>query len=110
MRKPYGRRQHDRPRGSIYAQEILRSKTGRTLAPVPKFNTTSNAGVTRALRSVDAWLIAEAKKEAEAAKDRFVTGVVEAIDLKNMSPSDRDTLNDIIFGHQNGPGDEHRVA
>lgn len=95
-----------RRRGLVEVGEVLRSKTGRLLAPVPKFNAGGN-GARRAVTLVQAWLLAEARKEAT--NDGWMTLLLKDRDVKNLSPSDADMLNDVVFGHVDGPGDEHRV-
>lgn len=79
---------------------VIKSKSGRVLTP-PKLNPmTSDRVATNNLRKIDAWLISEAKKEVSG--DDYLATLVDGMNPKNVSPADRDMLNEIIFGDIDG--------
>lgn len=78
----------------------LLSQTGRILQPPRLRPMTSSRTVNNAIRKVDEWLLAEAMREAEG--DGYITTLLGCINLRNVSPADRDTLNLVVFGDVRG--------
>ena len=62
--------------------------------------TKSNQGIVRNLRSVDSWLVKQAKKEAGFRNDSFNGGQFEGMEPKNITPAERDVLNVYLFGQE----------
>lgn len=77
--------------------------SGRVIAAPEQKSTQSNQGVTKNVRSVDAWLVAEAIKEADAKNDDFNGDQFKRIDPKKITPAERDSLNQYLFGQENIP-------
>lgn len=80
----------------------LVSQSGRQLAPVPKIDLGSDRKTQNTLKRIDAWLVDEAVKEAEATGNDFVLTQMRALDPNNLSPSDRDAANLVLFGSPSG--------
>ncbi len=78
--------------------ELLVSKTGRQLSPVPKINSTTNRKAKATISRIDVWLLTEATQEAMG--NDYLQTILGGINIKNISPSDRDILNDILFGSE----------
>lgn len=88
----------------------LRSKSGRELSPVPKIDMTSDGRARNSIARMDRWLRDEALKEVEAEGNNYQRALLQAIDLKNVSPADRDTMNLILFGDADGPSRENFIT
>lgn len=81
---------------------VLVTKSGRETAPAPKVDATTERKTVATLKRVDAWLLDEARKEAAATKQDFAHGMLQGLDPNRMSPADRDTVNEILFGDVDG--------
>jgi hypothetical protein len=92
--------------GQIHSCELLCSKSGRKLAPAPKINTATSSALKATLRRMNVWLLAEARKEA--ANDSWTLSLLQGLEVSNLSPSDQDLMNDVVFGDSRGPGAAHR--
>ena len=97
-------------RGLIEPGDRLRSRSGRELSPAPKFSPAqSDRTATNAIRKIDTWLLDEARKEAVATKNDHLTTLLKGLDTKNFTPSDRDTVNEVLFGRTEGPDAANRI-
>lgn len=97
----------DHPRSiKVAAGEELQSESGRRMAPFPRVDTSTDARGGNTLRRVDEWLLNEAKKES--AGNEHLAGILGRLNPKKLSPSDRDTLNDVLFGSEMGAQERHR--
>ncbi len=85
----------------------LKSKSGRAMAPAPKIDMTTNGRASNSLKRMDKWLHDEATKEAEG--NDYLGTILKGIDPKRMSQSDRDVLNDILFGDERGATEANRL-
>lgn len=86
----------------------LRSKSGRELSPVPKIDASGPRKTVNTLKRVNEWLLEEAKKEV--AGNSFQETLLRAIDLGNLSQSDQDTMNDLLFGDPLGPTEANIIT
>jgi hypothetical protein len=71
------------------------SVSGRDLTPLPKLDISTNRKYTNSVKILMAWMLKNAKEEVKG--DSYRTSLLEAIDLNNLSISDRDTMNLILF-------------
>jgi len=71
------------------------SKSGRKLSPAPKIDATTSRRINASIKRIDKWLLEECKKET--ANNDYVQTLLKAVNLNNMSPADRDMLNEILF-------------
>lgn len=94
----------------IHSGELLRSKSGRQMAPAPTINTKTRSATTGSMRRVRVWLLAEARIEASATSDHFMAILLRGLDPGNFAPVDYQMVNDVLFGHEDGPGPEHRLT
>jgi len=92
----------------IKSGEQLYSKTGRKMSLTPKVDATTDRKAANTIKRINAWLLHEAR--LEAANEPYLTTLLEGIDLKNISQSDQDTLNEVVFGRTEGPEAENRTA
>lgn len=88
----------------IEAGMRLRTESGRVLT-VPRFKGT----LAQRLRALDEWLVAEALDECEATESVFAAGMIGGFDPRRLSPSDRSSLNDVLFGSERGALRRHVV-
>ncbi len=88
---------------------VLRSQSGREMAPAPKVDTTGVRKTQNTVGRIDAWLLDEAKKEATAADNDYLGTLLGGINPKKMSQSDRDTINDVLFGDEDGATAANRI-
>ena len=72
------------------------SISGRKLTPFPKMDYSTNRKGINSDKRLCSWLYLNAVKEVE--NDTYRSCLMKAIDLKNLSPSDKDTLNLFLFG------------
>jgi len=97
----------------IGSGQVLQSQSGREMGPAPKIDLGTDRKIANSLKRIDAWLVKEALIEADQSADTnkndFVTGQINAINLKNVSPADRDMLNVILFGDAVGPTDVNLI-
>lgn len=102
----------------IGSGDILRSKSGRELSPVPKIDLANNRKTINSSARMNKWLLEEAKNEVEASREGAFDGgrgadyletMLAAINLKNLSQSDKDTMNLILFDDADGAKWEHLV-
>lgn len=81
----------------------FRSNSGRELSPVPKLDASNNRKRANSLRRYDAWLLDEGRREIGGNPTLF-----SGMTAGNLSPSDRDLLNDTLFG-DDGPSEKHII-
>lgn len=96
-------------RGMVGTGERLQSRSGRAMAPVPRLAMGSGRVTLNTLVRLNGWLIDEARAEASAQGNAFHTTLLKGMNPKKLSPSDLDTLNLMLFDHEDGPGPEHRL-
>jgi N12 class adenine-specific DNA methylase len=91
----------------VRSQEVVRSQSGREMAPAPKFSVENNRKANVARGKMDGWLVDETQKEAESKGD---TGAywIKGLNPKNVSPADREMMIEYLWGNDVGPTDEHR--
>lgn len=94
----------------IGSGERLRSQSGRWLAPAPRLNLGSDRAIEATIRRIRVWLLDEARAEAKSRRDDWAATLLKGCEVRNLSPSDMDTLNHFLFGDVDGPGPEHREA
>lgn len=101
-RKPTGKPQDDR-RGQpiIGTGVVVRTKSGRETSPAPKIEATSDRKTNASIKRLDQWLLDEARKEVEG--NSYQTTLLKGLDVNNFSQSDRDTVNQLLFGDPDGP-------
>ena len=75
---------------------VFRTPSGKNTKLYPKIDLSTLRKTTATVRRIDKWLWNEASKEAEG--NDYLTIVVKSINPNRLSPSDKDDLNDIIFG------------
>lgn len=92
--------------GLISSGEVLRSESGRVMAPFPRVDTTTARKANASVLRTREWLLDEARKEV--AGDDYRTTLLAGLDAKRLSPSDMDVLNDVLFGDEKGPKARHR--
>ncbi len=80
----------------------LRTKSGRITAPAPRIEAASERKTISTLARMNGWLLDEAKKEADAEGNDFVRRQLDAINIKNLSQSDQDEINLVLFGDSMG--------
>lgn len=93
----------------IASGELLRSKSGRRLAPVPQLRLGTDRQTHATLRRIRVWLIEEAQKEAAATNDDWGATLLRGLDPDNFPPADYDTVNHFLFGDMDGPGPDNRI-
>jgi len=82
--------------------EVVRSQSGRELAPFPRVETGTDRKIKNTMQRVDAWLVDEARMEVQG--DDYRETLVSALDPKRLSPADRTMLNTMLFGEGGTPG------
>lgn len=83
----------------------LTTESGRAVK-FPALKGTSQQRV----KQVDSWLVNEGIAEADSKGDKYVGQMFRtmvATQGTSLSQSDRDSLNDYLFGHENGPSAKH---
>lgn len=81
----------------------LVSQGGRALAPSPVYDDGTTFKRAMSLTRQRAWLVDEARKEAAANGDSFMSDTFARMQPDNFSRSDFDTVNDYLFGETSGP-------
>lgn len=76
---------------------IYKSATGRELSAAPRVDCTSDRKCLNTLKRMHKWLKEESIKECEACKNDFAKMMVESIQLNNISTSDIESMNMILF-------------
>ena len=100
----------ERPaREFIGTGDKLYSESGRALSPAPKIETGSARKTNASIKRMNAWLLDEARKEAEANGNDWQQTLLRGIDANKMQQPDLDTVNDILFGDPDGPQAKHRA-
>jgi hypothetical protein len=89
--------------GKLAEKEIVLTATGRETTPFPKLNWGSNRKAINTTKRVDQWLIENARAEAKARGDDFNSLQFDNMDLKNLSPSDKDSAELYLFGNEQPP-------
>jgi len=69
--------------------------SGRKMTPTPKIDASSSRKLINTIKRVEKWLLENAFEEVSG--DSYKTSLLKAISLDNMSTSDRDTINLILF-------------
>lgn len=89
---------------------VLRTVSGREMSPAPKFDVSTPRKRSLSIKRQREWLIDEALKEAEnSLHPEMRRRTIEAMKVDNLSRSDRDDLNDMLFGDADGPSESHVV-
>jgi hypothetical protein len=83
----------------IVTGDVFTTPSGRTTTPAPKIDCTSERKTLNTIKRLHQWMIDEARKEAEATKNDFLGVQLSGMSVKNLSQSDIDTLNYILFDH-----------
>lgn len=97
-------------RGMVESGERLRSRSGRAMSPVPRLTMGTDRALLNTLARLHAWLLAEAIEEARVQGPAFHQTLLRGMNARRLSPSDLDTLNLMLFDHENGPGFDHRTV
>ena len=74
------------------------TNSGRLTDEFPRVDCTTNGKAANTIKRVNKWLLDCAKLEASAKNDWFCTIQFAAMDLKNLSPADKDSLELYLFG------------
>jgi hypothetical protein len=72
------------------------SKSGRKLSKLPKIDLSTEGRITNSFKRLNEWLLKEAKIEMQHCS--YSLGLLESINLKNITVSDQDTINMMLFG------------
>jgi hypothetical protein len=88
----------ERPR-LLVVDGMITTRSGRKIPAPPPIRLDSNRKATIDIKKVDAWLLDQGLREAESRKDKFVTTLFKGINANNLTPSDKDSLNQYLFGH-----------
>lgn len=82
--------------------EVVLTTSGRETTPFPKFQTKTGKTTTKHISEVDKWLLQNAANEALSRGDTFNAPVFQsaADNPKNISPSDKDSAEEYLFGEQ----------
>ena len=92
----------------IASGEQLYSATGRKISPAPKIDTSSKLKLAGSIKRMNQWLYDEAMKEAVETGSDWNQTLIKGISVKSLSQSDKDTLNQILFGDADGASDKNR--
>jgi len=84
--------------------DVLVSRSGRLLSPVPMLNVSTSRQCTNAVRRLDDWLLMEARAEASALRDGWGALLLSSMKAGRLSLSDRDHLNLYLFSNSAGAG------
>lgn len=76
----------------------LYTTSGRPMAPSPKADVSTPRKRNRSLHLQREWLIDEARKEVATSDNGLLKRMVSSMSADNLSRSDMDTLNEILFG------------
>ena len=88
----------------------LRTHSGREMAPVPRIDLSSNGKLHNSIKRMKEWLIEEARTEAAATHNSYVTTLFQAMRVDNLSMSDVDSLNLYLFNATDGPTSANLLA
>jgi len=86
---------------------VLRTKSGRETSPAPKIEATSDRKTNNTLKRMHSWLLEEARKEVEG--DEWQTLLLKGMDVDNLSQSDQDHINLVLFDDPQGATDANVV-
>ena len=78
--------------------EITTTATGRQTTAFPTVSTGTNRKTTNTVKKVDNWLVDNARTEARARGDEYNGQMFDNMDPKRLSPADKDSLNEYLFG------------
>ena len=92
----------------IASGEQLYSATGRKISPAPKIDTSSRGKLSNSMKRMHQWIYDEAMKEAVESGSDWNQTLVKGIQIGNLSTSDLETLNNILFGDFDGVSDKNR--
>lgn len=81
---------------SVATGEVYTTPSGRLTKPVPRIDISTGRKATNSIKRFYEWMLEEASEEVSNCRHK--TNMVRAIDLKNLSQSDKDTLNIFVFG------------
>lgn len=84
--------------GRVIVAGQIQTTSGRLITAPPTIRTDSNQKATADVKRVDAWLLGQGIAEATARNDDFAKTQFKGLDAKRLSPSDKDTLNEYLFG------------
>ncbi|MEN6631327.1 MAG: DEAD/DEAH box helicase family protein, partial [Candidatus Polarisedimenticolia bacterium] len=86
---------------------VLRTKSGRETSPAPKIEATNDRKTLNTIKRMNQWLLDEARKEVEG--DDWQTQLLRGIDVNNLSRSDQDQINLVLFGDPDGATEDNVV-
>ncbi|WP_051949119.1 PLxRFG domain-containing protein [Methylosinus sp. PW1] len=96
----------DAGRYTVSSGAQLYSTSGRALSAAPKADVSTPRKRTATLDRQNQWLVDEARKEAQARGDAWIGNtILKSMNPDNLSMSDRDMLNDYLFGSVSGPSE-----
>ncbi|MCV6825998.1 MULTISPECIES: LPD38 domain-containing protein [Halocynthiibacter] len=81
----------------LAAGEVVLTSTGRKTTPFPKLDFSTERKSQNTGKRVNAWLIENARAEAEARGDDYNARMFNATDTKNPSQSDKDSAESYLF-------------
>ena len=81
-------------------QEYLLTLSGRKIPHPPPIRLESERKAKNDLRKIDLWLLEQARAEAVSRLDEWNKMTFGFMSVKNLSPADRDTLNQYLFGRE----------
>lgn len=82
----------------LEAGQIVETVSGRLTSPVPKISIESNRKIINSVKRINEWLISEAIKESSFRNDEYNNIMFSNMNIKNLSQSDKDSLNSYLFG------------
>ena len=81
---------------------VTRLISGREVTLPPLKPAVTSRAVTAQVKAVDHWLYETALEDARVAGNDYLETMVKSMDHDNLSPADRDMLNDMLFGDERG--------
>lgn len=89
--------------GKLAEGEVVMTASGRKTTPFPKVDSDNERKTKNTLKRVDEWLISNAVEEAKSRGDDFNLRQFENMNLKNLSPADKDSAEMYLFGENQAP-------
>uniref|UniRef100_A0A6M3J434 Putative structural protein n=1 Tax=viral metagenome TaxID=1070528 RepID=A0A6M3J434_9ZZZZ len=80
---------------------MIKTVSGRSIPVPPVIRLETNRKATIDVAKVDAWLLEQGIAEATAKNDDFVLTQFKGLNPKRLSPADKDSLNEYLFGETN---------
>lgn len=97
----------ERGKPVIYTGSVWKTKSGRETTPAPKIDAATDRKTKRSLFLLDQWLLENARAEVNG--NDYQETLLKKLDPKKFSQSDRDTVNLLLFGDENGPRQSDEV-